>query len=152
MSITKNQGRTNKLNWATVCNAMCCHCLLPARVLLSISPPSDISEVLSVMLLRWARVVVSWMKRSLVSTPIMIQSLPFSQMLTFLFHFTAVQSFGNPITMILLTLSLEGSAFHSFLFNFPLLMSQKFLTFSQSISQKRTCKKQFSILYSGGKN
>ena len=95
MSITENQGRTNKLNRATVCNAMYCHYFLPARVLLSISPPSDISEVLSVMLLRWARVVVSWMKRSLVNTPIMIQSLPSSQMLTFLFYFTAVQSFGK---------------------------------------------------------
>ena len=60
-----------------------------------LSPPSDISEVLRVMLLRWARVVVSWMKRSLVRTPIMIQSLTSSQMLTFLFHFTAVQSFGK---------------------------------------------------------
>ena len=73
-------------------------CLLPARVSLSISPPSDISAVLRVMLLRWARVVVSWMKRSLVRTPIMVTSLvtielPSSQMLTFLFHFTVVQSF-----------------------------------------------------------
>ena len=51
-------------------------CLLPARVSLSISPPSDISAVLRVMLLRWARVVVNWMKRSLVRTPIIVTSLP----------------------------------------------------------------------------
>ena len=43
----------------------------PSSVSLETTPPR--LAVLSVMLLRWARVVVSWMKRSLVSTPIIAQ-------------------------------------------------------------------------------
>ena len=42
---------------------------LPSRVALDTSPPKF--AALSVMLLRWARVVVNCMNRSLVNTPIM---------------------------------------------------------------------------------